>query len=231
MAKVKDEPKILYSDAHLLAVHKPAGYVIYKSRQDESLEKSLVDYLTHRFSSGDKKPLPVHRLDKLTCGIVLFAKSPMVASKLQMQFQSRKIFKTYLAVVLGKVPKSTTWVTKVADAKGTRMQTAKSNVKVVMSDLYRTDDDIEQAISVIRVDPETGRFHQIRQQCAQASHPILGDPLYGNVLSKKISPQLALVSERVEFMHPIHRKVMKFQTTPDSKLKKWLEHQFPTLRL
>jgi|GEM_PF-3798801 len=231
MSKIKDEPKILFSDTHLMAVHKPSGYVIYKSRQDESLERSLVDYLGHRFNSGDRKPLPVHRLDKFTCGVVLFAKSPLVAAKLQMQFQARKIEKTYLAIVLGKVPKHTTWVTQVKDAKGARMQTAKSSVKVVMSDLYRTDEDFEQPLTVIRVLPQSGRFHQIRQQCAQANFPILGDPMYGTAKSRKMAPQLALVAEKLEFLHPITRRPLRIKTTPDQKLKRWIEYQFPSLSL
>lgn len=237
------EPKILYSDAHVMAVHKPAGYVIYKTNaqgKGQREERSLLDYLKHRFRDASNAPHPVHRLDKWTCGVVLFAKSPMVAAKLQMAFKSRKVKKSYLAVVMGQLAKSTTWTTKVEDSKGSKMLSAKSQVKLLLSEMHRSKvyentppealDGIPR-LSLIRVFPESGRFHQIRQQCAKAGHPIIGDPDYADSAAQKMAPQLALVSESIEFVHPINRRLMIIKTIPDERLKRWIEYQFPSVRI
>lgn len=149
--------------------------------------------------------LPVHRLDKDTSGVLLLAKTEQVKDELQTLFKLRKVKKTYLALVLGKVePGSGEWLDRVergrrgAFSAGLEGRVAKLHYRKLTS--YRLQVTTRHSIelSLLEVQLVTGRTHQIRVQMKAHGHPIIGDPLYRTKLSRNISRGLKL--ER-QFLH------------------------------
>jgi 23S rRNA (cytosine1962-C5)-methyltransferase len=222
---------LLYEDADVLAVHKPAGVPSQAASPErpDDLVTRLRAFLAAR--DGGRDPyLGVHqRLDRDTSGVVLFTKRPEVNAALAKQFEGRTLTKTYLAAVRG-------WRSRAADATlddllrkgdGGRMevvtaargrpgrgrregptspasQRAVTQVRV----LRRTDD---RALLELRL--ETGRTHQARVQLAHAGAPIAGDPLYGGAPAAR----LMLHASRLELDHPRtgRRLVLRDEAPPE----------------
>lgn len=169
--------QILYRDRDLVAVDKPAGLLIHASsisRDTRFLVQTLRDQIGQRV-------WPVHRLDRATSGVVVMALSSEVASVLGRAFQERRVRKFYLALVRGWVEERGVLNRPLANLEGAGKQQASTR--------FRTLGRIELPVAVSRyptsryslimVQPETGRMHQIRRHLKQAFHPIIGDTTYG----------------------------------------------------
>lgn len=210
------QPEILYEDKDIIAINKPAGFVVHSDGKTD--EPNLVDWLLLKYpeiknvgepgrnSSGEEvlRSGIVHRLDRDTSGVMLVAKNQKSFEFLKKQFQDRKIKKTYHAIVFGEVKndkglidrpigRSSQDFRKWSAQRGARgeLRDAVTEYKVLFKN---------KAYSLLEVYPKTGRTHQIRVHFKAINHPLVSDSLYapnrGNILG--IS-RTALHSKRVVF--------------------------------
>lgn len=173
---VNKKPDILYSDDYLLAVNKSAGMLSIPDRYDADAPVIL-----HVLEKLYGKLFVVHRIDKDTSGVLLFARDQGTHKALNNLFHSRAVEKSYLALVRGQTEEDewTCDLPLLADAdKLHRSIVDKRRGKECFSS-FKTLERFEE-YSLVRVQPETGRTHQVRVHCAVSGYPIVADPLYGD---------------------------------------------------
>jgi 23S rRNA pseudouridine1911/1915/1917 synthase len=219
---------ILHEDRSILALDKPAGWMLIPFSWQQT-QRNLQAAITSSIAAGDfwarsrqlKFLRHVHRLDGETTGILLFAKSPGAVETYSRLFESRRIEKTYLAVVQG-IPKQNAWTCrlKLAPVPGQpgKMKAASRNGKEAETRfrLFRSHRDE----SLVEVSPITGRTHQIRVHLAEAGLPIVGDELYGATERRKMPPAfpIGLRAICVQFKDPFTRRPVRIQAPQDAFL-------------
>jgi 23S rRNA pseudouridine1911/1915/1917 synthase len=183
-AEPEDLPlKILYEDADVIAVDKPAGIVVHAGAGHA--RGTLVNALLHRFGSlssmgGDLRPGIVHRLDRQTSGVLLVARTDCAHRALAAQFHDRQIEKTYLALVHGRMKQREGRITAPVardPVRRTRMTTRIASGRAALTE-YRVLEELGN-LSFLEVRIGTGRTHQIRVHLSSIGHPVACDRLYG----------------------------------------------------
>jgi 23S rRNA pseudouridine1911/1915/1917 synthase len=194
---------VLYEDNHVIAVVKPAGVLVQGDASGErTLMDDVKDYIAHKYNKPGAVYLGlVHRIDRRVSGVVVFARTSKAAARLSEQIRERTTQKTYRAFVEGQLTTNRRlthfmsdddgYVT-VHDKPGAGRKEATLSVSVLKSETTRT---------LLEIDLETGRKHQIRAQLAFVGHPILGDERYG-AKAKWPPPGIALLCHRMRFKHP-----------------------------
>jgi 23S rRNA pseudouridine1911/1915/1917 synthase len=231
---------ILYEDADVVVVDKPAGMVVHAGAGQ--YKGTLVNALLHRFgqlsnTGGDLRPGIVHRLDKGTSGALVVARDDRSHQALARQFQSRDVEKTYLALVHGHPSPGTATIDKPITrdpVRRTRM-TARLNHGRAAHTEFETIERIG-SFSLLRVRIGTGRTHQIRVHLASLGHPIVGDTLYGAPREVKEMPALSrffLHAMRLRFQSPSTGQTIQVESEPAPDLSAWLDQlriRFPKER-
>jgi 23S rRNA pseudouridine1911/1915/1917 synthase len=221
---------ILHEDNHIIVVLKPQNVACCP---DESGDDNLFDCIKRYIKTTYNKPGNVflglvHRLDRPTGGIMVYAKTSKAASRLGEQMKEGGFEKKYLAVLVGKPAKNS----------GTLENYLRKNV--VNNTVYvctQTEDGAKYAeldyqvaqskgkYSLVCVRLHTGRTHQIRVQMAGISHPVYGDMRYGGALAQK--GKLALWAYSLSFSHPITKERLRFLAYPPETETPWKVFDLP----
>jgi 23S rRNA pseudouridine1911/1915/1917 synthase len=208
--------EILYEDNHCLAVNKPAGVL---TQGDATGAPALIDAVRGDLKVRYRKPGNVfvglvHRLDRPTSGVVLFARTSKAAARLSAQFRAGTVEKTYWAVVEGTCPFETEtwtdWLWKDERRNVVRVvppgTPGAREARVAVGVLARRHQS-----TMLELRPLTGRSHQLRVQLAARGLPILGDRKYGSkakLLALDGQPRVALHARRLGFTHPTRPEVI-----------------------
>jgi len=209
--------QILYEDNHLLAVAKPAGLAtIGVTEEEPSLAKSAKKYLKAKYQKPGNVYLGVmSRLDAVVTGVVLFARTSKAAARLTEQFRTRSVEKRYLAIVEGIVEPAAgafnDWVAKNEPRQ--RMDVVnESTPKAQYAQLTYRRVAETNALSLVEVELQTGRKHQIRLQFASREHPVLGDRKYGS--NRRFAAGIPLHSLQLSVDHPTRQERLTFHCPP-----------------
>ncbi|NLC48025.1 MAG: RluA family pseudouridine synthase [Tenericutes bacterium] len=199
---------IIYEDNHLLVVEKPINIPVQEdSSEDKDFLNILKRYIKEKYDKKGNVYLGlVHRLDRPVGGIMVFAKTSKSASRLSEQIRSRKLEKKYYAVVCGNINNSGTLKDKLL--KDTKLNVVKIDEKGKEAILhYKKISDINN-LSLIEVELETGRSHQIRVQLSNYGFPLYGDQKYNK--KAVVGQQIALYAKELCFYHPTTNKLLTF---------------------
>lgn len=209
--------EILYRDDHLVAIHKPSGLLVHRSALDAHEERFAVQMLRDQIG---RHVHPVHRLDKGTSGVLLFALDRDTAALLATQFENRQVGKRYLAIVRGHPPADGV----IDHALSRRFDPAEhvpagrddppqaavtAYCRLAVAELpHQVDRYPTSRYALLELRPETGRRHQIRRHLKHISHPIIGDSTFGKGRHNRLfqtlfgSQRLLLACTRLELRHP-----------------------------
>lgn len=205
---------IVYQDHHLAIVNKPAGIVVSGNRF-KTLEHALINQLEMPdLNDALDWALPIHRLDAPTSGLVIFAKTRSARRALGEMLESKDVRKTYHAIVHGSIDVEDI----TSEVNGKSALTKVSKVRSVAS--LKNDQ-----ISLVALQPVTGRTHQLRIHCASVGCPIVGDQLHGDPQNTFRNKGLMLAATRVEFVHPITGGFIDIEVPVPPKFQSLLERE------
>lgn len=231
---------IVFEDKFIIVINKPAGMIVHPGagNYNGTLVNALL-YHSDQLSSvnGKFRPGIVHRLDKNTSGLLVVAKDDQTHTYLQMQFDTKDIFRTYIALVWGRPAQNEGNIkTFISRSRSDRKKMAVSvyQGKEAIT-TYKLIKDF-QYLSVLKLNLKTGRTHQIRVHLNHINLPVFGDPVYngrksqlrrlpsylqkrGQALLKKIDRQ-ALHAKKLSFIHPKSQKRMEFESELPDDIEK-----------
>ena len=199
--------EILFQDADFVAINKPHGLLVHRSPIAADADEFAVQILRNQLG---QKVYPVHRLDRKTSGVLLFALNEEMNKSLQEAFMAKKVLKKYVALVRGFAPESATIDYPLTNEAGKiqeaithfkRLQTIEIPLPFGKFDTSR--------YSLLELQPESGRMHQIRKHLAHIFHPIIGDRPHGCNKQNKFflenweMKNMLLHASELQFMHPV----------------------------
>lgn len=220
-----EELNVVYEDNHIIVVIKPQNI---PTQEDESKDKDLLTMVKEYIKVKENKPGNVyvglvHRLDRPTGGVMVFAKTSKAASRLTQEMHTDEFKKRYLAVINGK-PRE-----KRAKLVNYLLKNPRTNTVQVVPELttnakraeltYEVLDEKEK-VSLVQVQLLTGRSHQIRVQMKNIGCPIYGDVKYGGDILAK-GHNLALWAYELKFVHPTTKENMTFKCYPPEDIVPW----------
>ncbi|TNC99530.1 MAG: hypothetical protein FD121_266 [Gallionellaceae bacterium] len=195
---------ILFQDAHLLIVHKPAGLLSVPGRGEDKQ-----DCLSARIQHVFPDALVVHRLDMATSGLMVFARGEAMQRELSRMFREREVTKRYVALVEGALENEVGEIDLPLIVDWPNRPKSKVDHESGKPSLtrYRLL-GIEGGDSRVELEPITGRTHQLRLHLASIGHPIIGDTLYDG----RSAERLMLHATRLAFNHPITAEPLYFES-------------------
>jgi 23S rRNA pseudouridine1911/1915/1917 synthase len=230
-AQPEDIPlEILFNDADVVVINKPAGMVVHPAAGNPS--GTLVNALLHHIKDlsgigGEVRPGIVHRLDKGTSGVMVVAKNDDAHKELARQFHDREVEKEYVALTWGLVQQRKRINAAIGrDPKNrVKMSTRAGRARSAVTRVTWSRD--LKGVTLIRVAIATGRTHQIRVHLSAIGHPIVGDALYGGVHRRVPHPLHAVTkltrpflhAERLAFTHPRTQERLEFTAPLPSDLE------------
>lgn len=216
--------RVVYEDDALIVVEKKNGLLTVPVKAD-SKETTVFSILKEyvRKQSYRNTVHVVHRLDRETSGLLVFAKSPELQEYMRTYWRQLVTKRTYVALVEGKLEKTegkiTSWLTE--DSRTALVssspvdnggQLAITNYKVLKESALQTDEsDLKAEYSLVELNLETGRTNQIRVHMASMGHPVVGDRKYGNGNESSPIDRLCLHARVLEFIHPMTEKKVRFE--------------------
>lgn len=201
-----DPLEIIHQDHELLLVNKPSGLLSVPGKGEH-----LAECLLARVQAAFPEALLVHRLDRDTSGVMVFALTPHAQRHLGLQFERRHVKKVYVARVAGEIAEKTGTVDLplIVDWPNRPLQHVNFETgKPAVTD-WRVM-KIEDGTTRVRLYPHTGRSHQLRVHMKEIGHPILGDPFYAEGQVRDGFPRLMLHAESLRLRHPDGGKGMTF---------------------
>ncbi|WP_370589834.1 pseudouridine synthase [Rufibacter sp. LB8] len=227
------ELEILYEDAQYVAINKPNGLLVHRTRMAEEQKEFALQLLRDQLGI---KVFPLHRLDRGTSGVLLFAKSAEAAAPLVQAFTDRQPDKTYVAVVRGYAPEAGTVDSPIRPDRDNGLKEPQDAVthfsRLATVELPIAVGRYQTArYSLVKVKPETGRMHQIRKHFAHLRHYIIGDKKHGDwrhnlmFLEQLQSPTMLLHAASLIFEHPFTQQQIKI-TAPLPENMKQICQQF-----
>ena len=210
----KKKLDIIYEDKYLIIINKPSGILTISrdNRNDKNLYDEVKEYVKKQ--NPKNKIFIVHRLDKDTSGLIIFAKNEKVKRILQTNWT--KVKRYYYAVVNGIVKENNHLENYLLETKTHDVIITKDKKKGILAITNFEVMEYNKKYTLLNIEIKTGRKNQIRVQLANIKHPIVGDKKYGN----KERVPLCLQAYRLEFLHPITNKNIEIEI----KLPKNLEN-------
>nr|WP_283777847.1 tRNA pseudouridine(65) synthase TruC [Sansalvadorimonas sp. 2012CJ34-2] len=221
---------ILYQDHCLIVVNKPSGLLVHRSMIDRHETRFAMQLVRDQIG---QHVFPLHRLDKPTSGVLVFALSSDTARGMGQQFEQGAVEKTYLAVVRGTAPESgiIDHALKEKHDKMTDRKACKDKPAQEAISEFRRLETVELPVSVdryptsryslVEVKPKTGRKHQIRRHMKHIAHPVIGDPKYGKSIHNHFfakefgASRLMLACTEMSLLHPKNGERLVFQAPLD----------------
>jgi 23S rRNA pseudouridine1911/1915/1917 synthase len=224
---------IIWEDKHIIVINKPCGMVVHPSagHRRGTLINALITKCGKLASIGAPlRPGVVHRLDKDTSGLIVFAKDDNSYLNLQNQFKKREVEKNYLALVYGDLKKQQGEIKRaigraVSDRKKMSVKTKKGREALTHFEVVKR----MKAATLVNVSIITGRTHQIRVHFAAIGHPVLGDRIYGKKTSLKFMrttiqfQRQMLHAQRLRFRHPVNNNILSLTAPVPEDMKKAIE--------
>ena len=200
--------EVLYEDNHVIVVYKPAGILSQADITGDTDMLTLVkQYIKHRYNKeGNVYVGLVHRLDRMTSGVMVFAKTSKAAMRLTNDIVNHEFYKEYVAVCEGNIENydEVTLINKLEKDEKLNKSFISPNGKE--AELTYKVIKNKNNKSLVRVKLKTGRHHQIRVQMSNIGHPLYGDIKYGS----KHKDDLALQAYKLSFYQPVTRELLTF---------------------
>ncbi|SNR14753.1 RluA family pseudouridine synthase [Tenacibaculum jejuense] len=210
MYSTKDNLQVLHEDNHIIIINKRSGDIVQGDKTgDKPLSDVVKEYIKEKYDKPGNVFLgTVHRLDRPTSGIVIFARTSKALERLNKMLRDKQIKKTYWAIVKGHLNKSQNTLTdflkknpKNNKSKAFKKEISGSKKAILHYTVLRKLD----RYSLVEIDLETGRHHQIRCQLSNIDHPIKGDLKYGFSRSNK-NGSIHLHAKKIQFTHPVNKE-------------------------
>ncbi|MFT5819125.1 MAG: 23S rRNA pseudouridine1911/1915/1917 synthase [Crocinitomix sp.] len=207
--------EIYYEDEDLAVIIKPAGISV-SGNQFKTIQNALQYNLRPSLKQDALPwPLPVHRLDNQTAGLLIIAKTKTSRVRLGQAFENKTIHKKYQAVLIGQTPHSGRIHVAIDQKKSYSAYLTLKTLPSLKNEF----------LSLVELIPETGRTHQLRIHCAHMGHPILGDKLYGQTDLILKHKGLFLCATNLQFIHPITEEKLEFNIPAPNKFETRMENE------
>ncbi len=221
--------QIIYEDKHIIAVNKPPGELVIPGSGKDREQGSIVDNLNKYLNTV---LFTVHRLDRETTGVLLFAKNPESHRELCKLFERRKIKKIYWGVVYGETPLTGSINIPLHKARKGKMRPAKiSEPKSLRALTHFRTIASNKNVSLVEIYPVTGRHHQVRVHFRAIGHPFLLDKFYGKIIPKEVREEFSKLVDRfllhvvtLKFKHPFKNKFVEIKAQLPPDFKKVIEY-------
>ena len=200
---------IIYEDNHLLVVEKPINIPTQEDNtKDKDLLTILKEYIKEKYNKPGNVYLGlVHRLDRPVGGIMVFARTSKAAARLSEQVRNKTFKKTYNAVVIGNINKEGKLKDYLLKDEKKNIVKVDKNGKEAILNFKKLN--FKDNMSLVKINLETGRSHQIRVQMSHYGYPLFGDQKYNK--TSKVGEQIALFSKKIEFIHPTTNEKLVFE--------------------
>ena len=224
MQSTKENLQVLFEDNHIIVVNKRAGDITQGDKTgDKPLNEVVKEYVKVKYNKpGNAFIGTVHRLDRPTSGIVIFARTSKALERLNKMLRDKTIQKTYWALVKNKPKKERGTLTNFLkkDPKKNKSFVFKKEIEgSKKATLHYKVIQILENYTLLEIDLETGRHHQIRTQLSYIGSPIKGDLKYGFPRSNK-DGSISLHARKINFIHPVSKEEIKI-TAPAPKDVIW----------
>ena len=234
----KETLEILYHDEHLVAVNKPSGLLVHRSMIDRHETRFAIQLVRDQIG---QRVYPMHRLDKPTSGVLLFALNPDIARLMTEAFTTSQVSKTYLAVVRGYINEADIIdyplkeeLDKIADRDARQDKAAQSAIthykRLGTVELpYPVGRYQTARYSLVELKPQTGRKHQLRRHMKHIFHPIVGDTTHGDGKQNTFMRQqfdchrLLLHAAELSFIHPVTQQAITLRAGLDEVFSEVIE--------